>query len=149
MSFLVDTNLLLYAAFEGAPEHRRARGWLEHRFEDLDGFVGLSWLALFAFARLASDRRVMGPAALAVPAAWAAIEAYLQQPTARLVEPGASHRSIASRLVKTPGLSSDDTPDVYLAALAIEHGLTLATHDHGFGRFANLTWEDPLLSGTS
>jgi predicted nucleic acid-binding protein len=47
-------------------------------------------------------------------------------------------------LIATPGLSCNDVPDVYLAALAIERGLTLATHDHGFGRFTNLRWVDPL-----
>ena len=41
-------------------------------------------------------------------------------------------------------VSSNDVPDVYHAALAIERGLTLATHDHGFARFAGLRWTDPL-----
>ncbi|MEX0659093.1 MAG: hypothetical protein WD080_08165 [Egibacteraceae bacterium] len=49
-----------------------------------------------------------------------------------------------TELVATPGLTSNDVPDVQLAALAIEHGLTLCTHDHGFARFARLSWTDPL-----
>jgi hypothetical protein len=32
----------------------------------------------------------------------------------------------------TPGLVASDVVDVYLAALAIEHGLTLVTHDQGY-----------------
>jgi predicted nucleic acid-binding protein len=39
---------------------------------------------------------------------------------------------------------SNDVPDVYLAALAIEHGVSFATHDHGFARFQGLEWFDPL-----
>ena len=31
-----------------------------------------------------------------------------------------------------------------VAALAIERGPTLATHDHGFARFGGLRWTDPL-----
>ena len=35
-------------------------------------------------------------------------------------------------------------PDRVLAALAIGNGLTLASHDSGFRRFARLEWIDPL-----
>ena len=35
-------------------------------------------------------------------------------------------------------------PDAHLAALAIEHGATLASRDHDFGRFRGLKWVDPL-----
>jgi predicted nucleic acid-binding protein len=35
---------------------------------------------------------------------------------------------------------------VEIAALAIEHGLVLATHDHGFRRFSRLRVADPLTS---
>jgi predicted nucleic acid-binding protein len=31
-----------------------------------------------------------------------------------------------------------------LAALAIEHGLTLSSADTDFARFTDLRWEDPL-----
>jgi predicted nucleic acid-binding protein len=48
--------------------------------------------------------------------------------------------------VSSPRLqvSRAKTSDVEIAALAIEHGLVLATHDHGFGRFKALRWLDPL-----
>lgn len=35
-------------------------------------------------------------------------------------------------------------PDAMLAALAIEHGLTLCSADTDFARFDGLRWEDPL-----
>ncbi|MGH8953269.1 MAG: hypothetical protein ACRDX9_17840 [Acidimicrobiia bacterium] len=43
-----------------------------------------------------------------------------------------------------PGLRSNELPDVQLAAAAIEHGLELCTHDHGFARFPGLRWSNPL-----
>lgn len=58
--------------------------------------------------------------------------------------PGQNHQAIAAELAATPGLRSDDVPDLELAALAIEHGLVLASHDHGFRRFASLRSFDPL-----
>jgi predicted nucleic acid-binding protein len=35
-------------------------------------------------------------------------------------------------------------PDAHLAALAIEHGLTLYSSDGDFARFQNLMWSNPL-----
>jgi predicted nucleic acid-binding protein len=35
-------------------------------------------------------------------------------------------------------------PDAHLAALAIEHGLTLCSTDGDFARFTGLDWENPL-----
>lgn len=34
--------------------------------------------------------------------------------------------------------------DAHLAALAIEHGLTLCSTDADFARFPHLRWENPL-----
>ena len=75
---------------------------------------------------------------------WATAAAFLEHPTVRLVAPGAGHAAIAAELASTPGLRSEDVPDVELAALAIEHGLVLASHDHGFRRFSGLRVIDPL-----
>jgi hypothetical protein len=36
--------------------------------------------------------------------------------------------------------------DIHLAALAIEHGLTLCSADRGFARFPGLRWENPLAA---
>ncbi len=72
------------------------------------------------------------------------VAAYLEQPAVRIVAPGAGHAAIAAELAETPGLRSDDVPDIEIAALAIEHGLVLASHDRGFRRFSRLRFVDPL-----
>jgi predicted nucleic acid-binding protein len=38
---------------------------------------------------------------------------------------------------------SNLVPDAHLAALAVEHGLTLCTADRDFARFAGLKWRNP------
>lgn len=141
---LVDTNLLVYATFADAPEHDRARGWLEERLAEGEGSVALCWPVVFAFLRLVSSPRVFGPHAVTVREGWVVAAAYLEQPAVRLVAPGAGHAAIGAELAKTPGLRSDDVPDIEIAALAIEHGLVLASHDHGFRRFEGLRVIDPL-----
>jgi hypothetical protein len=143
---LVDTNLLVYATFADAPEHGRARRWLETRLAQRDETVALCWPVVYAFLRLITSTRVFGQHAVAVREGWATAAAFLEQPAVRLVEAGAGHRAIAAELAETPGLRSDDVPDIEIAALAIEHGLVLATHDHGFRRFSRLRVVDPLTS---
>ena len=144
MTFLLDANLLVYGAMPAMPEHTTARRWLTDVFEDDDAFVGLAWASLYAFVRLVSNRRIMGDEAVDLSRAWSASEAYRGQPNAVMVDPGPTHAALATELVATPGLVPNDVADVHLAALAIERGLTLATHDHGFGRFRGLRWTDPL-----
>lgn len=141
---LVDTNLLLYATLRDAPEHGRARAWLEERLADPDATVALCWSVVYAFVRLITSSRVLGAEAVSVKRGWETASAYLAHPAVRVVTPGAGHETIAGELAGTPGLRSDDVPDVELAALAIEHGLVLASHDHGFRRFSRLRMFDPL-----
>jgi uncharacterized protein len=143
---LVDTNLLIYATFAGAPEHDRARGWLEERLAEGEGTVALCWPVVYAFLRLITSARVFGGNALTVRDGWGVAAAYLEQPAVRLVAAGAGHTAIAAELADTPGLRSDDVSDIEIAALAIEHGLVLASHDHGFRRFSGLRVVDPLTS---
>ena len=144
---LVDTNLLVYATFADAPEHESVRGWLEQRLAEGEDTVALCWPVVYALVRLITSPRVFGEHAVTVRAGWAVAAAYLEQPAIRLVAAGTAHAAIAAELARTPGLRSDDVPDVEIAALAIEHGLVLATHDHGFRRFSALRCFDPLTDG--
>lgn len=141
---LVDTNLLVYATFADAPEHDRARGWLEEQLSRTEAGVVLCWPVVYAFVRLITSPRVFGRHAVTIREGWATAAAYLEQPAARLVSAGSGHAAVAADLARTPGLRSDDVPDVEIAALAIEHGLVLATRDRGFRRFAHLRVLDPL-----
>lgn len=141
---LVDTNVLIYATFVETAEHERARAWLEARLAEGDGTVALCWPVVYAFVRLITSARVFGAHAVTVRDGWVVAATYLEQPAVRLVAPGAGHPMIAAELARTPGLRSDDVPDVEIAALAIEHGLVLASHDHGFRRFSGLRVLDPL-----
>ncbi len=141
---LVDTNLLVYATFADAPEHESVRSWLEGRLGEGEGTVALCWPVVYALVRLITSPRVFGERAVTVREGWGVAAAYLQQPAVRLVTDGTGHAAIATELARTPGLRSDDVPDIEIAALAIEHGLVLATHDHGFRRFSGLRCFDPL-----
>ena len=143
---LVDTNVLVYATFADAPEHERVRTWLAQRLAAGEGTLALCWPVVYAFIRLVTNARAFGRHAVPVRQAWAVAAAYLEPAAVRLVSAGAGHQAIAEELAATPGLRSDDVPDIEIAALAIEHGLILATHDHGFRRFSGLRVLDPLAT---
>ena len=48
--------------------------------------------------------------------------------------PGAEHSAILGRLLESSGMTSRLVPDAHLAALAVEHGLTLCSTDGDFKR---------------
>lgn len=139
---LVDTNVLVYAAFADDPAHEAALAWLGERLAG-DGVV-LCWPVVYSFVRIASSARVFGPKTLTPAEAWTGAAEYLAHPAVRMVTHGKQHASIAAELARTPGLRSADVPDVEIAALAIEHGLALATRDRAFRRFDGLRVIDPL-----
>ena len=43
-----------------------------------------------------------------------------------------------------PGVHGNLVPDAQLAALAVEHGLTLCSTDGDFARFRGLRWLNPI-----
>jgi hypothetical protein len=59
-------------------------------------------------------------------------------------QPDERHREVLVSLLGLPGVHGNLVPDAHLAALAIEHGLTLCCTDGDFARFSGLRWENPL-----
>lgn len=69
---------------------------------------------------------------------------WLAAPAAWIPSPGAGHAQIVAELFAAGDIAGNLVPDALLAALAIEHGLTLYSTDTDFARFAMLRWADPL-----
>jgi uncharacterized protein len=140
---LIDTNLLLYAALRGAPEHDRARQWLEEQFATSHR-IGLPWHSLLGFVRLASNRRAYstGPS---VAEAWQVVREWLSRDNTWIPVPTEQHAAVLDQLFESNPISSRAVMDLHLAALAIEHGLTLCSADTGFARYKKLRWMNPLI----
>jgi toxin-antitoxin system PIN domain toxin len=139
---LVDANLLIYARVRSLPQHDAARTWLDER---LSGSVkvGLPWTSLLAFLRIVTNARVFErPESLI--GAWKQVQAWLDVEAAWIPAPGARHRDVLDALLRVPGVQGNLVPDAHLAAIAVEHGLTLCSTDADFARFPGLRWEDPL-----
>jgi toxin-antitoxin system PIN domain toxin len=141
---LVDANLLVYAANQAAPEHEAARAWLDERLNGT-ARVGFPWPSLLAFVRIVSNPVIMRqPAAPAD--AWRQAREWLACDTAWIPLPGTRHSEVLGGLLENRTASSRMVPDAHLAALAIEHGLTLCSTDGDFARFEGLKWDNPLAA---
>ncbi len=138
---LVDANLLIYAHVKDFAEHTGAREWLDEQI-NAQPRVGFAWSSLLAFIRITTNPRIF-ERPLSVQKAWSQVESWLGAPASWTPTPGATHADIFGSLV--PSITRPNlVPDAHLAALAIEHGLTLCTTDGDFSRFEELRWENPL-----
>jgi uncharacterized protein len=144
---LIDTNLLLYAHARGAAEHTRANRWFAEQL-DGGGRVGLPWHSLLGFVRVASNRRAF-TGAISVAEAWQQVRQWLSIDTVWIPIPTARHADVLDELFATTGITTRAVMDIHLAALAIEHGLTLCSADTGFARYKNLRWINPLTASAS
>jgi uncharacterized protein len=139
---LVDVNLLIYAYIVESAHHPAAKRWFDARLSGQDR-VGLPWASLLGFVRIVSNPRIaVNPPSIVQ--AWAQVDAWLDAPPVWVPTPGERHREVLASLIPTV-TSFNLVPDAHLAALAIEHGLVLATNDRGFARFPRLRWQNPLL----
>jgi len=139
---LIDANLLLYAYNSRAPEHEKARAWLEATLSGGE-MVRFAWLTLWAFLRIASNPRVFEHP-LSIVHAGAIVTSWLGRPHVDVIEPGERHWDIARRLLESGQATGPLVMDAALAAIAIEHGATLYTTDRDFARFDGLKWKNPL-----
>lgn len=139
---LLDVNLLLYAVDEGAPEHDRARRWLEDLLSGTET-VALPWVVLLAFVRL-STRAAVFSAPLDVDEALDVVDGWLALPNVVVVHPGPRHAALLRELLGPLGTAGNLTTDAHLAALARESGATLCSRDADFSRFPDVRWVDPL-----
>ncbi len=139
---LIDANILLYATDGSSPYHRAAHPWLESQ---LNGSrrVGLPWLSLWAFVRISTNPRATHRPLTPVQA-WSMVEAWVDAPAAWVVEPGPGHREILGRLLVERDIRAGLVTDAVLAALCIEHGLTIVSADSDFARFTDITWLNPV-----
>lgn len=139
---LLDVNLLIYAVDERSSHHEPTLRWFE---ETLSGSetVAFAWHALIGFIRITTrPRGARDP--WPIESALDEIQRWLAQPVATIVHPTDRHAAVLRDLLAPLGAGGNLTSDAHLAALAIEHGATLCSHDNDFSRFGGLRWEDPL-----
>ncbi len=76
--------------------------------------------------------------------AWRQVRGWLGCDPVWIPQPTEHHEEVVGRLLALPGVHGNLVPDAHLAALAIEHGLTLCSADGDFARFPGLNWHNPI-----
>jgi toxin-antitoxin system PIN domain toxin len=137
-----DLNLLIYAVDRDSPLHRSALRWWNGTLSGTET-VGLAWAVLLGFVRLTTNPRVVRTP-LQAGEALDYLDRWLAHPVTTVIDPTPRHGALLRELLAVTGTAANLVADAHLAALAIEHGGTVCSADHDFGRFPGLSWTDPL-----
>jgi uncharacterized protein len=72
------------------------------------------------------------------------VELWFAQPNVFVPQPAPDHLNRVASFIRQANGNHELVSDAHLAALAIEHGAAMCTHDSDFIRFTGLTVFDPL-----
>lgn len=142
--FVVDTNVLIYAADPDSELHRPCRRALESWRQQASPWY-LTWPICYEFLRVCTHPRVFRkPWALA--AGWQFLQTVLTAPSTGLLLPTPRHAAIFAEVAaELPHLRGNILHDVHTAVLMREHGIRdLYTRDADFSRFPFLRVIDPV-----
>lgn len=138
----LDANLLIYARRSEAAEHAAALAVLTGLSEG-DRPWAIPWLCALQYLRVVTHGRIYSPPT-PLDDAVEDLERLIACPTLSMLGPGPAHLSHLRRLVLEGRASGSRVYDAEVAALCIEHGAELLTHDRGFRSFPGLRWRDPI-----
>ncbi|MFN0063437.1 MAG: type II toxin-antitoxin system VapC family toxin [Myxococcaceae bacterium] len=142
--FVVDTNVLVYAADTECPEHSRCRRLLEG-WRRQSGAWYLTWGIAYEFLRVVTHPRVFRHP-WKIERASAFLAALSESPSLAFLTPTDRHPQVLSEVVATvPGLAGNILHDTQTATLMREHGIRrICTRDTDFHRFPFVEPVDPL-----
>lgn len=138
---LPDVNVLLDALWPYAVRHELCKHWLRAQIDATAPFA-VSKQILASVIRLSTNRKICLPSAT-LEEALGFCEDLLAQPHVIVIDPGPAHWPLFTNICRSIDAKAALITDVWIAALAIEHGCTLVTLDHDFARFPGLQWSHP------
>lgn len=143
--FVVDTNILVYAADEASAGHAACRAFLQ-RTRAAPSAWFLTWGIVYEFLRVVTHPRVMRRP-WATEQAWQFMTALLASPGCGLLQETERHPLVLRQVLATqPELSGNLMHDTHTAALMMEHGIhRIQTADADFKRFPFLQVLNPCV----
>ena len=143
--FVVDTNILVYAADEDSAFHIRCYELIEEWRGQASAWY-VTWGIVYEFLRVITHPRVFRKP-WSVTQAWSFVEAVLASPSLGILTATGRHADVAAEVVKSlPSLSGNLLYDAQTAILMREHGIKrIYTRDTDFHRFPFLEPIDPIV----
>jgi toxin-antitoxin system PIN domain toxin len=143
--FVVDTNVLVYAADDDSPFHQTCHGLLETWRRQAPAWY-ITWGICYEFLRVTTHPKVFHKPWSATKA-WAFLEAILASPSLDVLIPTDRHAAVAASVInEIPHLVGNIMHDAETAILMREHGIKIiCTRDTDFHRFPFLDTVDPLV----
>jgi toxin-antitoxin system PIN domain toxin len=142
--FVVDTNILVYAADEDSPFHARCFEALEEWRNQASAWYS-TWGIVYEFLRVTTHPRIFRTP-WSASRAWNFIEAVLASPSLGILIPTERHPEVVAEVMKeVPHLSGNLMYGLQTAVLMREHGIKrIYTRDMDFHRFHFLEPVDPV-----
>lgn len=133
---IVDANLLLYATNKSSPFYVEAAAWWK-KLLNSQTRVGLPQQTILAYLRLSTHPKVQehpdSPAT-----AVAALSSWVKRRNVWIPEMTTATVQNLAEIAEHLDIGGNLANDAMLAALALTHGVSVATHDAGFTRFEPL-----------
>lgn len=142
--FVVDTNVLVYAARTDSPFHAPCHE-LVQRWRAQRGAWFTTWSVLYEFLRVMTHRAAT-PRPWDVNGAWGFVQALLASPGFSVLAATERHAEVAEEVFRAvPDLAGKRIHDAHIAILMREHGVRrIYTRDTDFFRFPFLEPVDPV-----
>ena len=142
--FVVDTNILVYAAHRESPVHQPCRELLLEWRSQVQPWY-LTWGIVYEFLRVSTHRDVLSTP-FSFRAAWEFLEAVLAAPSVGVLQETPRHwRLLEETAAEIPHFAGNLLHDAHTAILMREHGIRrIYTRDAHFRRFPFLEVIDPL-----
>lgn len=144
--FVVDTNILLYAANEDAPQHQHCAQQLQEWRARREPWF-LTWGICYEFARVVTHPRVL-ERPWSSDQAWGFVESLLASAGLSILAETDRHAAVSRSVIEeTPALRGSLFHDAHTAILMREHGIRrIVTNDADFHRFGFLEVIDPFAT---
>ncbi len=147
--FVVDTNILVYAANRDSSSHRACYECIEKWASQPSAWY-ITWGICYEFMRLVTHERVLASPWTALEA-WGFLETLLDSGGLGLLTPTERHAAVLAQVLQElPHLSGNIMHDSETAVLMREHGIgRIYTRDTDFHRFPFLEPVDLLTTKPS
>lgn len=143
--FVVDTNILLYAADRDSPAHLTCRVQVD-AWRKQSSIWYLTWGIVYEFLRVATHPNVFRKP-FSAKNAYLFIQAILISPSVGMLVETERHQAMVSEvLADLPDITGNLVFDAHTAILMKEHGIrTIYTRDSDFHRFTFLEVINPIV----